>query len=53
MAGLNLSGLQTLIRCCYIEPRILGDFCSLHSDSCLKVDDTDRMQEHRGIDTQI
>ena len=37
MAGLNLSGLQTWIRYCYIVPRILGDLCSLHSDSCLKV----------------
>ena len=36
----------------YIEPRIRGAFCSLRPAACLKVVDTDKTQEHRGIDTR-
>ena len=38
MAGLNLLCDHTSIRCCYIEPRTRGAFCSLHSGVCFKVD---------------
>ena len=49
MAGLSISGLQTSMRYCCIEPRAQGAFAVCASQLCRNFGDTDWTQEHPSI----